>query len=290
MKAAFLLLLLAVSLQSFAIIHRISVSNFQFSPRRVNAIVGDTILWVYRSGFHTTTSTTIPAGANPWDSPMDVNTRYFIYVLQVPGLYNYICLPHAAQMQGIIRAFAASAVTINSFTVKAGLKGNPEILWRYKTGHIPKQVTLHRSYNMVDFEKIASFQNCDTVTGFTDNSIVKDVFAYYYIETINAEGDTAETDIKMYVSKPPEIIITSLSPNPVTTPHLMIQFNAAHESEIKLALQDEQGNILKQENFSASAGINNAHLHLPFEKMEPGIYYLVCLLGNKKETHKIIKP
>ena len=99
MKPFFLLLLLALNAQSFATIHRIRVSNFQFSPKRINAIVGDTILWVYKGGFHTTTSTTIPAGAAPWDSPMDINTKSYAYVLKKRGVYKYVCLPHAAQMQ-----------------------------------------------------------------------------------------------------------------------------------------------------------------------------------------------
>src|SRR6476469_4353080 len=69
----FTLTLLALSTVSFAKKITIKVSNFQFSPSSVNAKVGDTIIFKWVNGTHTTTSSTIPANAKVWDKPIDVS-------------------------------------------------------------------------------------------------------------------------------------------------------------------------------------------------------------------------
>src|SRR5438552_7060576 len=87
---------------SFATTHLVEVSNFQFSPATVNAVVGDTIKWTWVSGFHTTTSTTVPAGAATWDANIQGAGQTFSYKLTVEGTYNYLCSVHPTQMTGTL--------------------------------------------------------------------------------------------------------------------------------------------------------------------------------------------
>src|SRR5438067_9222862 len=96
MKKVILLIFLINSITvAFANKIKITVSNFQFSPKTVNAKVGDTIMWVWKMGTgHTTTSVTIPAGAATWNKPIDVTHKRFNYVLKVAGTYNYQCNTH----------------------------------------------------------------------------------------------------------------------------------------------------------------------------------------------------
>lgn len=95
---------------TFATKHIINVQNNFFSPSSItNVAVGDTMRWVWVSGVHTTTSTTIPAGAATWDSPMTSTNTVFEYKVTVAGTYNYKCTPHAAM--GMIGSFVASAPT-----------------------------------------------------------------------------------------------------------------------------------------------------------------------------------
>lgn len=95
MKSLILLFLFFTSVNtSFCTIRTITVSNYSFTPRNSTANVGDTVLWVWSSGSHTTTSSTIPAGAASWNSPMDATTTNFMYKITVAGSYSYICLPH----------------------------------------------------------------------------------------------------------------------------------------------------------------------------------------------------
>jgi plastocyanin len=108
------LLLLAVLLigsisATSAADHRVKVSDFVFTPATVNAVVGDTVTFQWRSGMHTTTSTSIPPGARSWDAPIDsTNTRFRIR-LRVAGTYNYQCNFHVFQgMVGTINVSATS--------------------------------------------------------------------------------------------------------------------------------------------------------------------------------------
>ena len=97
--------LLFISTSSMAAVHSVVVSNFQFTPASLSVNVGDTIVWTLGNGSHTTTSTTIPQGADLWDSPINSNVQSFTYVITVAGTYDYICSPHV---------FAGQIVAINT--------------------------------------------------------------------------------------------------------------------------------------------------------------------------------
>ena len=72
------------------------VQASSFSPNSLTGVVcGDTIRWTLGSGSHTTTSTSIPAGATTWDSPITGSNPTFNYkVPNIAGVYNYKCTPH----------------------------------------------------------------------------------------------------------------------------------------------------------------------------------------------------
>lgn len=79
---------------SKATIHVVDVEDFSFTPSSFIATTGDTIQWVWMDGGHTTTSTTIPAGADTWDAPLTSGSPTFQYVPNVAGVYSYVCTPH----------------------------------------------------------------------------------------------------------------------------------------------------------------------------------------------------
>jgi plastocyanin len=88
---------------------RVRVQNFTFQPATINAHVGDLIIWRFVNGMHTTTSTSVPAGAQPWNAPIDSAHPQFRYRIQVPGTYQYRCNFHVAQgMVGRINVSAGS--------------------------------------------------------------------------------------------------------------------------------------------------------------------------------------
>jgi plastocyanin len=88
---------------------RVTVQNFTFQPATINAHVGDQIIWRFVNGMHTTTSTSVPAGARTWNAPIDSTNTQFRYRIRVAGTYQYHCNFHFAQgMVGTINVSAAS--------------------------------------------------------------------------------------------------------------------------------------------------------------------------------------
>src|SRR5690349_8208450 len=89
--------------------HRVTAAGISFTPATINANVNDTVSWSWGNGMHTTTSVSIPAGAAPWNSPLDSTHRRFRVRLRVAGTYTYQCNFHAAQgMTGTIVVSATS--------------------------------------------------------------------------------------------------------------------------------------------------------------------------------------
>jgi len=91
-----------------ATVHEILVMDFFFEPSDLKVFVGDTIKWTWIEGGHTTTSLTVPSGANSWNAALNTSNNTFSYVVTVPGAYTYECLPHTGSMTG---SFSASVIT-----------------------------------------------------------------------------------------------------------------------------------------------------------------------------------
>ncbi|OFY63550.1 MAG: hypothetical protein A3H98_14700 [Bacteroidetes bacterium RIFCSPLOWO2_02_FULL_36_8] len=69
----------------------INVDSTFFSPTGLLVNIGDTIVWKWNKANHSTTSTKIPTGADPWDSGfLNVGATY-PYIVKVPGDYRFIC-------------------------------------------------------------------------------------------------------------------------------------------------------------------------------------------------------
>lgn len=104
----FAVLLSFFCLTASATVHNITIDNTGFSPFTTNANVGDTILWTWQAGTHTTTSGNVPNGAATWNSPLTNASPNFMYIITTAGTYNYFCSVHVG-MTGIINV-AASGV------------------------------------------------------------------------------------------------------------------------------------------------------------------------------------
>ena len=112
MKKLLLFLSMACSMATVANAtrHTVLVSDFAFTSATVTARVGDTVMWVWTNGDHTTTSTSIPAGAASWDAPITSTATTFSYKLTHTGTYSYVCTPHAPGMGGTINVQSAASV------------------------------------------------------------------------------------------------------------------------------------------------------------------------------------
>jgi plastocyanin len=73
-------------------------SRVWFNPVGILVAPGTTIRWTNkdRGNAHTATSfkDRIPEGAEPWDSKFLLPDKTFELTLEVPGVYDYYCIPH----------------------------------------------------------------------------------------------------------------------------------------------------------------------------------------------------
>ena len=102
---------LLLILHSPAQIHTVIQSGNSFSPQTLQVQVGDTVRWVWTGGSHTTTSVNVPVGASTWNSPLNSTVTTFDYVVDFPGTYNYVCVPHQSMgMTGTIEVLLPTAI------------------------------------------------------------------------------------------------------------------------------------------------------------------------------------
>jgi len=67
--------------------------------------VGDTVMWVWDNGFHSTTSGSCSPGCTPnglWDSGANSAPHSFSHTFSTAGTFPYYCMVHLAMMQGTV--------------------------------------------------------------------------------------------------------------------------------------------------------------------------------------------
>lgn len=274
--------------------HIIEVSNYQFSPSSVNAVVGDVITWNWKSGFHTTTSTSVPAGAATWDAPMTSSKKTFSYTITVEGSYNFYCKYHP-DMLGGLTVSSTVPVKLSSFNISTGTaKNSVQINWATASELNTSYFAVKKSTDGKTFTEIGRVQakgNSTTLQqySFTDvNPGPENRFLYYSLEMADKDGKKENSEIKLYKNNIAiKKIITKISPNPVTQPgHLIIQFNSDKSIKMDVKIFDAAGKLVKRFDMQAETGLNNGHIHMGDYKA--GAYNLVFTLDGIKETHKIV--
>ncbi|MGN6615618.1 MAG: T9SS type A sorting domain-containing protein [Ilyomonas sp.] len=291
-KHLLLAVLVFTALASKATTHIVHAKNFQFTPSTINAFVGDTIQWVWDEGFHTTTSTSTPAGTSSWDAPLTSSAQSYIYKLTAAGKYDYECVYHVPGMVGVINVSNVLPVVLASFDISNS--SNQAILnWRTATEEHTAYFSIQRSSDGNKFSEIAQVKAVgnSSVTqrySYADNTIKNgSKYLYYMLVIVDEDGNRESSEIKMFRNDlSASRLIEQLSPNPVSEGHLMIQFNADKQGKMKVELYDMSGKLIKQTEMSAVEGLNNGHLHLG--EIAPGVYTIVFSLDKMKEQKRIV--
>src|SRR4051812_2796618 len=79
--------------------------SMSFSPNPVSIHVGDTVLWTWKSSFHSVT-----ASAGDFDSGVQFQPFTYSHTFSAPGSFGYYCSYHgAASMSGSVEVAAAPA-------------------------------------------------------------------------------------------------------------------------------------------------------------------------------------
>lgn len=107
------LFLILASTLTAQISHIVEVKNMSFIPKDITVSLGDTVIWKWGNGSHTTTSDST-SGNNTWNSPVTSAVPIFKKIITGLGLHRYYCLPHGAPggvgMAGSITANAPTDI------------------------------------------------------------------------------------------------------------------------------------------------------------------------------------
>jgi plastocyanin len=94
----------------------VEVVDYEFLPAEREIAVGDTVIWSFTAGGHTTTSAR--GQADKWNSgpaTSEAGTT-FQKTFNTPGRFQYVCIPHASFMKGTIQVGEdAEGDTVDSF-------------------------------------------------------------------------------------------------------------------------------------------------------------------------------
>jgi plastocyanin len=267
----------------------IKVSNFQFTPSTVNAHVGDTIIWVWVNGTHTTSSISVPTNAKTWSDSITKSHTRFKYILKVAGTYTFHCKVHPTLMKGTLNVSkAASASDLTSFDVNIDdASADATLNWNTNSSGDVSYFSVQRSTDGNNFTEIGRVQpDLSNQYKFTDNNPSSSKYVYYQVQIIDMKGNSQLSDIRTFTNKnATNKLMTSIGPNPATN-HLMLQFNADEEGTLTVKLYNQSGVFITQSQMTAYKGLNNGHFHLG--DLSPGTYYIVCTLGRTTEKHTII--
>src|SRR5690349_13029319 len=112
----FEVLALLASGPAFGAIHTNTITGTSFVPRNMTITAGDTIVWV-NVGFHSVTGN---SAAEPFcgSTIFSASTVSCSATFNVPGTYNYYCVPHAFEfnMRGSVTVQPVPAATTNTWT------------------------------------------------------------------------------------------------------------------------------------------------------------------------------
>jgi len=109
-------------------VHQVEVRDFDFFPKDIEVLVGDTVRFVWTGVVPHTTTSDATSGPDSWESGLFGEGHVFDVVIQSEGLHPYYCIPHggpgALGMAGSIIAIDTCDgdewLTSYSFTVSAG--------------------------------------------------------------------------------------------------------------------------------------------------------------------------
>jgi plastocyanin len=96
-----LLLALAAAAPASAAEVEITATNYAFNPSPQAIAVGDTVIWRFDTGGHTTTANR--GQAERWDSGNKAFGETFRRTFSRPGRFQYVCIPHAGFMKGVVQ-------------------------------------------------------------------------------------------------------------------------------------------------------------------------------------------
>ena len=279
------------------VLRRVAAVNFVFVPANFSAVVGDTIRFTFGNGLtpggfpHTTTSTSIPAGAAAWDHPLVATDSVFTYVVTASGQYAFKCTPHEGRgMVGQFLVSATAPVKMTGFSSSL-VDGKAKLTWQTASEENADHFSIQQSSDGTNFAEIGTVPaagNSQSVRNYTYavNTIPGSAaYLYFRILTIDKDKKEQYSDIiLLHLPKAAEArFIKNMYPNPAENgDHLHFDFNSESSGKLDVIIFETTGKQIFTMPLTAVEGRNQTHMPLP--RLRKGSYFIQFMLGDKKQT------
>lgn len=288
------LLLCAGMLPTSAAILTITVGGATntFAPASATIFLGDTVRWQWAGGFHTSTSTSIPGGAVPWDQSMTSAAGNFDYIPAVTGNYNYWCTPHQPAMAGTFTVSLPLPVKMEPLSAKLNTENRVQLSWKTLTETNNKQFAIQRSPDGFGFKTIG-IQATKAKDGLSQEPIAytytdKEILgarAFYRLQQTDNDGLQSYSNVCFIARKGAEDLVLHLHPNP-TRDHVMVHLAGPLGEQASIQLLDLTGKLLEQ--FSLAKDNNDMPM-FDLRKRAAGVYLIRYTDDRQTITEKVTR-
>ncbi len=223
-----------------------------FSPTSMTIEPGDTVHFVYASGFHTTTSLSVPDGAAIWDVLMAAPAT-FDYVPTVEGQYDYYCVVHGLAMTASFMVSAPPlAVTMSRLEGNLTAGNYVKLHWETYTEHNSSDFEVQRSEDGLKYETVATLPsrasdgNSKTMLHYeyTDGKMLSER-AFYRLLLKDMDGRSSYSNVYYVAVKGNEDVILKLHPNPARD-NVMVHIQGKISGDAEVQLLDISGKLIAQ--------------------------------------------
>ncbi len=171
--------------------------------------------------------------------------------------------------------------------------GGVKIHWSTSINEKVDHFTIERSINGVDFTNLVNIQSRpDTSENdeyiFADRTPVSTPLVYFRLRQTFKNGKFITHSLSAIRFKSDKgFAIEKVSPVPFKK-SCDISYFLPKSGRVWLQISDEEGRILKTENFEAPQG-KNVHIYKDEKDLKAGTYTLSLIFDNKKESTKMVK-
>jgi len=292
--------------------HTISVGNNYFNPSALSVEAGDTIVFIYTEGNHTTTcsptvnpNTSHPVGAADWNAPINSTHTSFTYIASVTGIYHYAC-NLTPGMSGTIDAGTGNPLPVELDNFVATTIKNEVILdWatiheinndrfeiqraELNSGQNFLELVTSGNYEVIGYQLSQGNSNNTQVYRFNDKDLDAGRYSYR-LKQIDHNGNFTYflLNSEIIVEIPKKLTVKQNYPNPFN-PFTSISYEIPSDGLVKVTVYDNLGKeVTSLVNEFMSAGYHRADFNAA--GLSSGLYfYKVSLTSSKQNFEKVMK-
>lgn len=269
--------------------YRVYISSVGFNPDNLTINIGDTIIWQWVTGVHTTTSDD-STSSEAWNAEINIFQWTFQKTFNTAGSYSYHCQNHITHT-GNITVIDPVPVELTSFILKH-IDGFILVEWETATEVNNLGFNIERKKENEGWIKIAFIEAKGTSSisqlySYKDTDQLVTGIYYYRLKQIDLNGSYRYYDkSKVEIKNPNTFELLQNYPNPFN-PVTSIKYIIPKKSFIQIKIYNVLGNeVATVVNEEKSEGFYETSFD--GSQLSSGIYYLQMKADDFQSIKKMI--